>query len=110
MTKRFNKQSYKKKLNIKIELIDDTKKYVNQDDKLMKDWQGHGYDGPYIREGQAWGLAPRNHCDGEEQVDAWIRWINDTMKIHVRLRVNHLWIKKEIGDMDEMWDLDHMMW
>ena len=29
-----------------IELIIDTKKYVNQDGKLMKDWQGLDYDGP----------------------------------------------------------------
>ena len=87
-----------------VELINDTKKYLNQDGRLMKDWQGLGYDGPYIGEGQAWGLVPRNHCDGEEQVDAWIRWINDTMKTHVRLRV-----KKEIDDMDEMWNLDHML-
>ena len=36
-----------------VELTDDTKKYVNQDGKLMKDWQGLGYDGPYIGEGQA---------------------------------------------------------
>ena len=50
--------------------------------------------------GQAWGLASRNHCDGEEQVNAWIRWINDTMKTHVRLRVNDSLIKKEIDDMD----------
>ena len=90
-------------------LIDDTKRYVNQEGKLMEGWQGLGYDGPYIGEGQAWGLASGNHCDGEEQVDAWIRWINDTIKVYVRLRVNHLWIKKEIGDMDEKWNLDHMM-
>ena len=93
-----------------VELIVDTKKYVNQDGKLMKDWQGLDYDGPYIGEGQAWGLTLRNHCNGEEQVDAWIRWINEAMKVYVRLRVNHLWIKKKIGDMDETWDLDHMMW
>ena len=92
-----------------VELIDDTKKYMNQDGKLMKDWQGLGYDGPYIGEGQAWGLAPRNHCDGEERVDAWIRWINDTMKAHVRLRVNHSLIKKKIDDMDGKWSLYHMM-
>ena len=36
-----------------VELIDDTKKYVNQDGKLMKGWQGLGYDEPYIGEGQA---------------------------------------------------------
>ena len=36
-----------------VELIDDTKKWVNLDGKLMKGWQGLGYDGPYIGEGQA---------------------------------------------------------
>ena len=80
---------------------------MNLDGKLMKDWQGLGYDGSYIREGQAWGFAPNDHCDGEEQVDAWVRWINETMKVYMYLRVNHLWIKKEIGDMDEKWNLDH---
>ena len=54
-------------------------------------------------------LATMDHCDGEEQVDAWIRWINDTMKTHMRLRVNHSLIKKEIDDMDGKRSLDHMM-
>ena len=82
---------------------------MDQVGKLMKGWQGLGYDGPYIGEGQAWGLAPKNHGDGEDQVDAWIRWIDETMKVYMYICVHYLWIKKEMSDMDEEWNFDHMI-
>ena len=48
-----NKQSIQKEDGHKVVLMEDTEEYMNQDGKLMKGWQGLGYDGPYIGEGQA---------------------------------------------------------
>jgi hypothetical protein len=58
--------------------------------------QKFGYDGSYIGEGKAWGLAPKDLCDGEEQVNAWIWWIKVTMENLMFLSINYLylWIKK----------------
>ena len=51
------KYQYNVKIYYKCALMDDTKREVNHDGNLMKGWQGLGCDGPYIGEGQAWGLG-----------------------------------------------------
>ena len=40
-----------------------------------------------LEKGKHEGLAPKDLCDGEEQVDAWIRCIKEAMENHISLSI-----------------------
>jgi hypothetical protein len=56
------------------------------------------------RESWHWGIG----CDGEGQVNVWVRGINQAMKSHIVLSGHISWIKRTQGDMEKKMSLDYI--